>query len=207
MSALRKQLQERTSLSSEQSGESLFSRSHHSSSGDQHHEERFHHRPYPRDHDGDHDSDYDGDQNGDDNNDNPLHAQNNPHIPFTTPIISSSTSSSSADSPFPNTTTATPSPSVLSARVKELEQQVRSKEGKIASVESALERMRRDAENSTSELLDLKQQNNELEKQIARKDQVEKELYELKLKYNEMVEEYTSMREDVIDLRDERVRG
>lgn len=90
-------------------------------------------------------------------------------------------------------------------RLKELEQQLRAKEGRLTAAEAALERLRRDAERSASELLDLKRENDELTKQTAKMESLREEYKNFVLKYNKMVEEYSAMSSDLMDIRDERV--
>ena len=91
------------------------------------------------------------------------------------------------------------------ARLKELEQQLRAKEGRLTASETALERLRRDTERSASELLDLKRENDELMKQVVSMESLREEYKTCVLKYNKMVEEYDTMRSDLMDMRDERV--
>lgn len=105
-----------------------------------------------------------------------------------------------AETPF-----SPPQQNELTVRMKEMELREKSKDGRISSLELLIERLKKDAENNTSELMDLKMKNDELEKQSGRVKEVEAELHELQVKYNEMVDEYTEMREVVTDLRDEKV--
>ena len=100
-----------------------------------------------------------------------------------------------------------PAPAVHpdSSHLLELEQQIRAKEGKIAALESSLERLRRDAECGANELMDLKMKIDEMEKREERWKHMEKELYDLQIMYNEMVDEYNLMKEEVMNVRDDRV--
>ena len=100
-----------------------------------------------------------------------------------------------------------PAPAVHpdSSHLRELEQQIRAKEGKIAALESSLERLRRDAECGANELMDLKMKIDEMEKREERWKHMEKELYDLQIMYNEMVDEYNLMKEEVMNVRDDRV--
>ena len=100
-----------------------------------------------------------------------------------------------------------PAPAVHpdSSHLRELEQQIRAKEGKIAVLESSLERLRRDAECGANELMDLKMKIDEMEKREERWKHMEKELYDLQIMYNEMVDEYNLMKEEVMNVRDDRV--
>lgn len=56
-----------------------------------------------------------------------------------------------------------------------------------------------------SELLDLKRENDELTKQTAKMESLREEYKNFVLKYNKMVEEYSAMSSDLMDMRDERV--
>ena len=100
-----------------------------------------------------------------------------------------------------------PAPAVHpdSSHLRELEQQIRAKEGKIAALESSLERLRRDAECGANELMDLKMKIDEMEKREERWKHMEKELHDLQIMYNEMVDEYNLMKEEVMNVRDDRV--
>ena len=93
----------------------------------------------------------------------------------------------------------------ISARVRELEQSGKSKDGRISSLELLVERLKKNEESNMNELMELKVQNDELEKKAGKVSELEGELYKLQVKYNEMVDEYTEMRETVTDLRDEKV--
>lgn len=91
------------------------------------------------------------------------------------------------------------------SRVRELEQQIRAKDGKIAALESSLERVKRDAESGASELMDLKMKLDEMEKREEQTRRLADDLRELQLKYNEMVDEYNAVVEEVRNTRDDRV--
>ena len=65
--------------------------------------------------------------------------------------------------------------------------------------------MKKNEESNTNELMELKVQNDELEKKAGKAAELEGELYSLQVKYNAMVDEYTEMRETVTDLREEKV--
>ena len=93
----------------------------------------------------------------------------------------------------------------ISARVRELEQSEKSKDGRISSLELLVERLKKNEESNTNELMELKVQNDELEKKAGKVAELEGELYSLQVKYNAMVDEYTEMRETVTDLREEKV--
>ena len=116
------------------------------------------------------------------------------------PVVEESVKPAEAETPF-----SPPQQNELTVRMKEMELREKSKDGRISSLELLIERLKKDAENNTSELMDLKMKNDELEKRSGRVKEVEAELHELQVKYNEMVDEYTEMREVVTDLRDEKV--
>lgn len=54
-------------------------------------------------------------------------------------------------------------------------------------------------------MLDLKRENDELMKQVVSMESLREEYKTCVLKYNKMVEEYDTMRSDLMDMRDERV--
>ena len=53
--------------------------------------------------------------------------------------------------------------------------------------------------------MDLKMKIDEMEKREERWKHMEKELYDLQIMYNEMVDEYNLMKEEVMNVRDDRV--
>ena len=67
-------------------------------------------------------------------------------------------------------------PLETTGRIKELEMQLRGKDGKIASLEGLVDKMKREAKHTIDALTDMKMQCNEMEKKVNTVKSLEEEV-------------------------------